>query len=281
MEHLEQLRLISERDRQALEGPPPRQTQKSSEWEEAQQHLEEDTRGKKNTEFKFQTANTTPRIPTLTPNEQGTGLVLTGTKQKVKSDKYAKCNANLIQKECWPHISVLKKYTQRVPFNQLEFNAFVARKTHTIYMMIDTQVALGRLRLLSRIAHWQCHSKNWGQIHSLYEAIVELFELGKEDWTLDFSHYEAMVPIYTPNAEGKESKEKDKDKKEKEKKTSEVYWCKEFQRGTCTEKVPQMSSIKLDEPQVPVLHIGASCWQKDRKRKDHAESDNTCPYKKL
>ena len=109
--------------------------------------------------------------------------------------------------------------------------------------MRDTKVTLGRLRLLSRIAHWQYHSKNLGQICSLYKAILESIELGEEDWTLDFSHYEAMVPIYTPN---KEVKEKNKDKKENEKKTSEVYWCKEFQRGTCTEKVSHMSSIKPD-----------------------------------
>ena len=50
--------------------------------------------------------------PTLALKEEGTGYVLTGTKQKIKSGKFAKCNANLIWVESWPHISVLKKYTK-------------------------------------------------------------------------------------------------------------------------------------------------------------------------
>ena len=84
-------------------------------------------------------------IPTLTTNEQGTGLVLTNTKQKIKSGKFAKCNANLVREECWPHIAVLKKYTNRVPFDRLEFDAFIAGETCTIYLMKDMPSGLGRL----------------------------------------------------------------------------------------------------------------------------------------
>ena len=40
LEHLEQLGLISERDREALEGPPSQQKSKLTEWEHAWEQLE-------------------------------------------------------------------------------------------------------------------------------------------------------------------------------------------------------------------------------------------------
>ena len=91
--------------------------------------------------------------------------------------------------------------------------------------MKDLHQAMGRPRLLSKIAHWQCRSKNWEQIRGLYEAIVEYIELGEEEWTSDFSHYESMVCVHIPNTESKDgdNKDKDKEKNDKDKKSTEVY----------------------------------------------------------
>ena len=80
--------------------------------------------------------------------------------------------------------------------------------------MKELPSALGRLSLLSKVVHWVCRSKNWAQIRSLYEAIVESIEMGEEDWMLDFSHYEAMVPVFA--GENREIKNKEKEKKEGE-----------------------------------------------------------------
>ena len=67
----------------------------------------------------------------------------------------------------------------------------------------------------------------------------------------------------------------------KDKKLNEIYWCKEYQRSACAEKAPHMASIKPDEPQVLVLHTCATCWQQDKHRKEHPESDENCPHKIL
>ena len=128
IEHLEQLNLISERGRQAFEGPPPTQKKNITEWEQARMELENQG---KHTDCNFGKVNVAPSLvlPTFMTDEDGTGLILANTKQKVKSGKYAKCNANLIREECWPHIAVLKRSTKRVSFDQSEFEAFVAGET--------------------------------------------------------------------------------------------------------------------------------------------------------
>ena len=75
---------------------------------------------------------------------------------------------------------------------------------------------------------------------------------------------------------GTVQKDKKKEEKEKGKKQTEVYWCEEHQCNNYSEKSPHMASIKIDEPLVPVMHICATCWQWDKKRKEHPETDGSC-----
>ena len=100
LDHLDQLGLISERDKAALESIPPKQNN-NKEWETARKNLEENedlVPGKAQQKLFSKTSDKNPLMltPTITPNEQGMDLVLTGTKQEIKSGKYAKCNANLV-----------------------------------------------------------------------------------------------------------------------------------------------------------------------------------------
>ena len=191
----------------------------------------------------------------------------------MKSGKYVKTNVNIKVQEQWPHMNVMRKYSRRVVFDALEFDAFVAGEMKTILQMGDRQAAQRRLEFLCKIAHWQCRAKDWTLIRGLYEAVIESIELREETWRKDFSHYETMVPC----AQRVETREKERvDSKRKDK--SEVYWCKNFQKGTCQEKSPHMVLMKPDKPPVPVIHCCAFCLQKENKRSDHAEVD--CPAKK-
>ena len=168
----------------------------------------------------------------------------------------------------------------------MEFDAFVGGETRTILMMNETPKAVGRLGLLSQLAHWLCTCKNWPLVRGLYEAIVESTELGEADWNTNFYHYESRIWASTNYTDSKETstgtiqKDKKKAEKEKDKKHTEVYWCKEYQHNSCSEKSPHMASIKIDEPLVPVMHICATCWQWDKKRKEHPETDGSCPNKR-
>ena len=193
--------------------------------------------------------------------------------QKAKqSGKFAKTNVNIKYQENWPHVNVLKKYCKRSTFDNLEFEAFVAGETRVILQMENRVEARGRLKFLSQIAHWMCASKDWNMVKSLYEGVVESIELGDEVWTSDFTHYENLITRATVKTEPKEVK--DKVKKER----GDIYWCKAFQKGNCSEKSPHMMTLKPEDEPVPVLHICAYCFQKDNSRKEHAEQD--CTHKK-
>ena len=190
---------------------------------------------------------------------------------KVKSGKYAKSHVNLKCQELWPHMHVLRKYTKRVSFDNLDFESFVAGETRIIYTMDDQAQAMGRLRLLCRLAHWTCKCRDWPLIRGLYEAVIESVELGEEDWTSDFSHYETMIP---PGPSAQQARLEIRDSKVKEKdRTWEVFWCKGFQHNQCTEKAPHMSVLKPDEPPVPVVHECAYCLQKEHHRMEHQECE--------
>ena len=198
-----------------------------------------------------------------------------GDKVNIKSGKYAKNNISIKVQEQWPHMNVLRKYCKRTVFDQLEFDAFVAGETRIIASMTDGAQARGRLEFLSRVAHWLCRCKDWNVVRGLYEAVLESIELGEEDWLSNFSHYENVLP----NTIRVETKEKEKvDFKRREKEKPEIYWCKNFQKNSCTESSPHMSSIRPDEPPVPVLHLCAFCLQRDNRRAEHSESE--CPSKK-
>ena len=132
----------------------------------------------------------------------------------------------------------------------------------------DAQLATGRLRVLTLICHWMCKCRDWSTIRGLYESIIEEVEAGDCSWTDDFSSYETMIPQPMVN----EIKEK--------KKPSEVYWCKQYQTGQCDKSSPHMTTIRMDEGPVPVIHICAQCWNIHRKRREHPDSDVNCPTKK-
>ena len=186
-------------------------------------------------------------------------------KGKVKSGKYVKANINLKYQEQWPHVNVLRKYAKRGSFEQMEFETFVAGETRIIMTMQDRIAAAGRLQFLCKIAHWVCRCGDWQAVRGLYEAVLESIELGEETWLSDFSHYEVMLPAPV------------KSEKERKQNKQDLYWCKQYQRGSCKENSPHLVQIRMDEPPVPVLHICAACYQRDGRRLEHAEQD--CVHK--
>ena len=191
-------------------------------------------------------------------------------KMKIKSGKFVKSNIGIKRQEQWPHVNVMRKYTKRTTFDQMEFDAFVAGETRVIINMMEKEEAMGCLKVPCRVAHWLCKCKEWGIVRSLYEAIIDSVEMGEEEWTSDFAHYETMIPIC-----GRVESRKEECKERKE---VDIYWCKPYQRGQCGEGSPHISNIKPDEPPVSVLHICAQCWMRDRKRLEHPEVE--CSSKK-
>ena len=172
----------------------------------------------------------------------------------------------------WPHTAVSKKYIKRTSFVLLDYKGFIAGESKVIYFMLARGDAngIGRLRVMTLIAHWFTKTRNWQAIKSLYESILEEVEMGEREWLDDFSGYETMLPTMGSGVQS--------ENQFKVNKKIEVYWCKQFQSNACDQGSPHMAQIKLDEPAVPVLHICVYCWSNFRKWKEHAEID--CMAKK-
>lgn len=155
-------------------------------------------------------------------------------------------------------------------------------------MARDPERACGRLKVLCKVSHWLCKCKDWGAVRTIYESIIESVELGEAEWTNGFEHLESLLPpppsVLMAFKKAQEDQIKDKDKEKKKegdpKKIPEIFWCKDFQKGTCAESGAHMAQLKPDEKPVWVVHICATCWQKDKVRRNHQEGDTSCPHKK-
>ena len=191
-------------------------------------------------------------------------------KHKLKSGKFAKTNIDIKKQEQWPHLNVLRKYAKKCTFDNIDFELFVAGETQIIVNMKESVNKEGRLRLFSRLAHWLCRCRDWVLVRGLYKAIIESVEIGEAEWMDSFEHYENMITLQQTVEHRREYEPRDR--------KPEVYWCKAYQWGSCTEKTPHMAQIKQDEPPLPVLHICTLCLQRENHREEHPEVE--CPAKK-
>ena len=150
---------------------------------------------------------------------------------------------------------------------------FVVGEMCIIGNMVNGGDRDGRLRLLSKLAHWMCRCRDWPLARGLYEGIIESVELGEASWVEDFGHYETMIPVHTTTDIKRESEHHRGTKDRK----VETYWCKAYQRNTCTERSLHMALIRHDEPPALMVHVCASCMQKEGRREEHPEIE--CPKK--
>ena len=83
----------------------------------------------------------------------------TMTKTKLKSGKFTKTGCNIVRQEYWPHNAVSRCYMKRTSFDNMDFEAYVAGEVKIIYSILqrDVNEALGRMRVLMLMAHWQCN----------------------------------------------------------------------------------------------------------------------------
>lgn len=222
----------------------------------------------------------------LKVGDDGDGEKRLDTKTKIKSGKWAKSHKDLVREETWPHVAVLRQYAKRSTFDQMDFETFVAGETRVIMSLMQKHhhKGLGRLRVLCRVAHWMCKCRDWQAVKTIYESIIEAVEMGEREWESSFDHLESLLPpsvgVLDRWKPKEQEKKEEKNKEKVEKKSVEVFWCKDYQKGMCGESGPHMAQLKPDEKPVWVIHICATCWQKDKKKREHQEGDSECPHKK-
>ena len=119
---------------------------------------------------------------------------------KVKDDNVKlgfldKPRSQVILKQKWPHMNQNPRYvTSPLTFNQLNFCQFVGGEVQTIIHTEHSSEALGRLRVLSKIAYLYDQCRDWEKARNVYFAIVSSIEEGESSWSNSFGHYDIMCP---------------------------------------------------------------------------------------
>ena len=184
-----------------------------------------------------------------------------------KSGRLDKPSTNVKRRLEWPHMHQNKRYiTKAMMFEELPFELFVGGEVRIILNCDRTQ-AYGRLRVLEQCAYWLDKCKDWGQVRSIYTAIIESLETGEADWGSEYYHYDSLL------VKAQKIPEKDKPKAKK----GFEYFCREYNRGECTITAPHRAWVKGEMRKV--LHCCASCLRKEKEVRPHPQTDSKCPNK--
>ena len=65
---------------------------------------------------------------------------------------------------------MLRKYTRKSSFDNMDFEMFVAGEMHIIGNMAVGGERDGRLRLLLKLAHWIFRCRDWPLVRGLYDT---------------------------------------------------------------------------------------------------------------
>jgi hypothetical protein len=198
--------------------------------------------------------------------------------KKVKSGITAKATDRVKNPQIWPHSSLqITHVSKAVTFEDLDFSMFLAEETEIIRSQVKSEEEmLGRLAILKMMAYYK-NTYEWKALLDLYAAWLRQIELGQRKWCDDTTQLEHVLLAGCRRVDNK-FKEKEKSVKKsqfsRDSKSGDdsVWFCSSFQRNKCT----HMSVIKGKMRHM--LHICASCCQKDQQKLPHAESSPSCPH---
>ena len=166
---------------------------------------------------------------------------------------------------------------QNLQFHQLTFEQFMAGELATITATTDRVEREGRIELLQRISLWRLRSNiAWPQIRNTYAHIIRRIENRELTWRADWDRFEQH--IYDKVMVNQGNVKSDKTKKAAQSGSSDVWFCKQYQKiEGCPKDSPHGGIYKNSYKSM--LHICATCWLKDRVKRNHPECSSDCPHK--
>lgn len=186
-------------------------------------------------------------------------------RKKLKSGMYAKVADDVVRQLKWPHKKLATRWVPgRLLMNQLTFEQVVAGELGIIQRSTDPEEVRGRIHILQKVAYWNMQAEGWPRVREVYMSILHAIEEGEANFKSSFDDYDLLFPVRKLSTQ-KNSKR-------------EVYWCRAYNRGQCTEESGHKLMIAGIERSVQ--HICAACW-KQGKREKHMETDSSCPQKEL
>lgn len=215
-------------------------------------------------------------------------------RRQVRSGIFCKPTDKVEVREVWPHMNLVDEYPGKkkgLSFHDLDFDLFVAGELERITSRNISHVEKdGRLYLLKLLAYIHANS-GWETVQSIYSAILQKVERRLLAWEQARSHFQGEVQ-WLVTKQCLEAKAKVRRaagnmgknvSKSGTKKTSGVFasqdlwWCRAYNRGTCTEASPHPGTV--NNRSVQVQHFCPRCYLRDREIRNHKEGSDECQHK--
>ena len=204
----------------------------------------------------------------------------------------------VVNKQLYPHAALQQEYLwgwngENIEFRKLSFGLFVAGEIEVIMGgSMNRNDAQRRLQMLKTMAY-RAQYVEWSKLLHLHAAILAKIEMGFATWDSNFEQVEKMVlenpgkvdwssrlGLRQPRTSGKNTG----GDRPSNARTSGwgddrniVWWCKDFQSGSCDQSAPHTKNICGRE--VSVKHICAKCFQKDEAERSHPDTLPSCPHR--
>ena len=169
-----------------------------------------------------------------------------------------------------------------IKFDDLDLRLFVSGELNIIERDDISRVEKeGRMRLLKDIL-FLAGFYEWKGILEFYATVINQVELGIKSWNSSFNEERSLVLLpFAKGPQGKDSNAGSTNKKQSAKKSPEgsetrAWFCRPYQKGECSRQDPHSGWV-AGRP-VSVQHICAKCYLNDKKKAQHNEKNESCPY---
>ena len=203
-----------------------------------------------------------------------------GRAKKVRSGINAKPTSGVIEQLRYPPFSLGQTsgyIGMNLQFHNLTYKQFVAGELEMIVSCVGQNERDGRLELLHLIAQWQLRvNATWTQVRSTYAHILRKVENGEINWRTDWDKFEHN--IYDRVLIVSHKSEKLKTSSKATVKSNEFAWfCRAYQKPEgCAKESPHPGRVGNQLRQSH--HICATCWIKEKIKKNHPECSTDCPH---
>lgn len=197
---------------------------------------------------------------------------------KLKSGLFDKAVDHVESKQSWPHLRLGEEYPGKgLTFHQLDFTLFVAGELEIISdKRTPSCEAFMRMQLLKMLAYINKNC-DWETVRDIYVTIINKIETGTLGWDEPLSSFRTEVQwVVSKRAMERHSKPKPSRTADKPKSNNQVWPCRLFNKGSCSESKDHAG--RMNNKDITWKHVCLQCYQNDKLQKRHREGSSACPH---
>ena len=199
-------------------------------------------------------------------------------RRKLKSGVLEKADTGVGRQVKFPHTNLSRSFVHKaLTFERLNFECFLADELKTIEKADDADEILGRIRLLIRICYWKAAGNSWVKIRSIYQAVMRSIEDREAGWLQLLYPFDALMHIDYDRIVNSSTGSAGGISGGKSKGREDIWFCKEFNKGECSENSPHSTTFKGEDRLA--VHICSRCWKDKKVKRYHPAAADDCPSK--